>query len=179
MTEVLAALLTPTIALAVAWISFQQWRTARSKLTLDLFEKRYAVYQNVQASLVLIAAHGGSKGTGAFKSMFEAWRESQFLFGPEVASRLDELLAVIIKIETAEAEMETISEDHHRQVKEKWDGVKALSLERQSIADLFKPYMLMNDKRVRTFGEWLAERNRVRLSYEDKTHKLNDCRLSQ
>ena len=171
MTEFLAALLTPTIALAVAWISFQQWRTARSKLNLDLFEKRYVVYQDVQASLVLVAAHGGSKGTGAFKKMFEAWRESQFLFGAEVASRLDELLAVIMKIETAEAEMETISEDHQRQVKDKWDGVKALSLERHSIADLFKPYMLMNDKRVGSFGEWLAERNRARLSYADEKQK--------
>jgi hypothetical protein len=42
---VLSALLTPTIALVAVYIGWQQWRTNRNKLKLDLFERRMAIYE--------------------------------------------------------------------------------------------------------------------------------------
>jgi hypothetical protein len=42
--QILTALLTPVIAVAVGYVAYQQWRTAREKLVLDLFKDRLAVY---------------------------------------------------------------------------------------------------------------------------------------
>lgn len=44
-TAYVTALLTPLLTLSVAiYIAVQQWRTARNKLKLDLFEKRFSIY---------------------------------------------------------------------------------------------------------------------------------------
>jgi ABC-type multidrug transport system fused ATPase/permease subunit len=45
----LSALLTPVVAIVGATIAYRQWRTAQNKLKLDLFEKRFAVYEAVYA----------------------------------------------------------------------------------------------------------------------------------
>ena len=47
-TQVLSALLVPTIALFACYIAWRQWRTAQNKLKLDLFEKRFAVYDTAR-----------------------------------------------------------------------------------------------------------------------------------
>ncbi|MGY2442454.1 hypothetical protein [Pseudomonas sp. SDO52101_S400] len=46
--QYLAALLTPLVAALGILIAFNQWKTARMKLKLDLFDKRVAVYETVQ-----------------------------------------------------------------------------------------------------------------------------------
>jgi hypothetical protein len=40
---------TAFIALIVAVIAFLQWATARQKVVFDLFDKRFAVYQELRA----------------------------------------------------------------------------------------------------------------------------------
>lgn len=44
-TSYITALTIPVIAIVAAIIAYRQWRTAQSKLKLDLFEKRMVVYQ--------------------------------------------------------------------------------------------------------------------------------------
>ena len=54
-TAYLTALLTPCIAIFVAYIGFQQWRLSRHKLKLDLFDRRWAIYaatNDMLASLI-------------------------------------------------------------------------------------------------------------------------------
>jgi len=58
MMDTLTALMTPTIAVAVAWVSFQQWKTARAKLNLDLFDRRYAVYRGATDALRVVTRDG-------------------------------------------------------------------------------------------------------------------------
>jgi len=174
MINTLTALLTPTIALAVAWVSFQQWRTARAKLNLDLFDKRYAVYRGATEAIGEITRHGGCKNNASFKLMMNAWSESQFLFGPEVQHFLDEMLDVIIAIQSAEHVIEDShldGDERAAQVKIKWDGVKRLSKERKRLVSVFKPYMLMDHRRIGTATEWLKEKNRLRLSHADEKQK--------
>jgi hypothetical protein len=42
-TTYLLAMLTPLIAMIVAFIAFRQWRTAQNRLKLDLFDRRLAL----------------------------------------------------------------------------------------------------------------------------------------
>jgi|PlaIllAssembly_1097288.scaffolds.fasta_scaffold283843_2 hypothetical protein len=45
--EVSKALLTPVIAIVAAYVAWQQLKTNRRKLKLDLFEKRYTVFEKI------------------------------------------------------------------------------------------------------------------------------------
>ncbi|ARO25010.1 hypothetical protein CO659_31095 [Rhizobium sp. S9] len=174
MIDTLTALLTPTIAVAVAWISFQQWKTARAKLNLDLFDRRYAVYRGATDALRAIARDGGCKDDEAFGLMLNAWSESQFLFGPDVQEHLDELLDAILTIQSAQHIIEDgqlEKDERSAQVKKKWEGVKRLSKERKHLVGVFEPYMLMDHRRIGTATEWLAERNKIRLSYADEKQR--------
>ena len=44
---ILSALLTPMIAISTSLIAYRQWRTAKNKLKLDLFDRRLAIYNAV------------------------------------------------------------------------------------------------------------------------------------
>lgn len=54
----LSGLLTPVVAAFGIWIAWNQWRTARRKLKLDLFDKRIVVYDAVQHAIGQIMVHG-------------------------------------------------------------------------------------------------------------------------
>jgi hypothetical protein len=54
----LQALLTPVVAIAVGVIAFAQWWTARNRLKLDLFDRRWAVYVAVRELLSEIVRDG-------------------------------------------------------------------------------------------------------------------------
>lgn len=42
---------TLAVGLLVAFIAYRQWAVARTKLKLDLFEKRYALYRRIEKAL--------------------------------------------------------------------------------------------------------------------------------
>jgi hypothetical protein len=86
----MANCLTVIIALIVAFISALQWITARQKVVLDLFDKRFAVYDELR---VAITPHLGRMSTVEDMVKFNrAANRAQFLFGPEVTSFLEERL---------------------------------------------------------------------------------------
>jgi hypothetical protein len=87
-TAYLSALLTPIVGLFGALIAYQQWRIARNKIKLDLYEKRFAIYE---ATLLfyqkIIACTADTIKTDDFniaqKSFIKASREAQYLFSTE------------------------------------------------------------------------------------------------
>lgn len=54
---VFQALLTPLVAVIALGIAFAQWWTARSRLKLDLFDRRWAVYQATRTMLAELVTH--------------------------------------------------------------------------------------------------------------------------
>jgi hypothetical protein len=84
----LQALATPVIALLAAVIGFGQWRTNRTKLALDLFEKRFAVFMDVRR----IASEAVQQGKLTDWGLpHEVLARGRFLFGSEVQKALDDL----------------------------------------------------------------------------------------
>ena len=47
--DVLSALLTPTIAVIATYVAYQQWRVNKTRLDLDLYDRRLAIYKAVDA----------------------------------------------------------------------------------------------------------------------------------
>lgn len=79
--------MTSVIACFLAYVAFQQWRTNRGKLKLDLYEKRFQVYSNTLSFLQCLDDLQIGKRSDEFRRVHQAFikstRESQFLFSKE------------------------------------------------------------------------------------------------
>ncbi len=89
--EILGGFLTPFIAIVAVYIAWQQWQTNALKLKLELFDRRYRIYEAVQKILRSFCA----KSTLSLEEIHEFhWSvsESEFLFGPEIPNYLKEIV---------------------------------------------------------------------------------------
>lgn len=92
-----AALVALTVGIAGAFIAWRQYATARAKLKLDLFERRYEIFMAVWTHLSFIKEHGcelmnesGPKYE-AFKEFRNNIPQSGFLFGRDIERYLSEI----------------------------------------------------------------------------------------
>jgi hypothetical protein len=81
--------LTAFIALIVAFITALQWITARQKVVLDLFDKRYAIYEEL-CEVILRSLTQPPASVEDIEKFTRATRRAEFLFGLKVTKFLDE-----------------------------------------------------------------------------------------
>jgi hypothetical protein len=138
----LAALLTPTIAIAGAYIAWQQWRTNRNKLKLDLFERRYALYD--AAAKLLGSIMGSGKATD--KATYEflvATKGAKFIAGREIARYFDdELYKKAIDLQALHSELEGLEGEERKRNIEKQRELKNWFQDQYRVLDhKFDPLM--------------------------------------
>jgi hypothetical protein len=80
--------LTALTALIAAWIAFQQFKTARHRLRLDLFERRMAVYEAAIA-LIQTAVRDGNLKTDRIFGFVRDSRQAEFLFDQPLLGYLE------------------------------------------------------------------------------------------
>ena len=90
LVRILAALLTPTIAIVTAYIAYQQYQTNWRQHRLALFEKRLAIFNKTMDSLAAILQHIQVELDQLFALLRET-RDHEFLFGPEVGDFINEV----------------------------------------------------------------------------------------
>ena len=83
-TAYLSALLTPTVAVLGSLIAYRQWRLAQNKLKLDLFDRRFSVFEAARSLIASIMTSGKAKDEEVFKFLF-ATREAKWLLDSSVA----------------------------------------------------------------------------------------------
>lgn len=88
--QLLQALLTPAIALAVAAIAFFQWRTAERKRRQDLFDKRFEYFKRAQSWYKEVMLSDRSPGYGSHEIRDFAI-EAEFLFGLDIGAHMREV----------------------------------------------------------------------------------------
>lgn len=166
--QVLQALLTPAIALGVGIIAFLQWRTAHQKVMLDLFDRRLEVYRQVWEAVGSVVRSGRGDGKSEMAIM-QAADKAMFLFGTDVSDYLKDLSETLRKLEWANRQIDDepspIAFGRRSELFRKVVGFY------EDGAQVFHPYMRMDQKRVRTPAEWFADRNRIRLSHADEKQK--------
>jgi len=173
--QMLQALLTPAIAVAVGTIAFMQWRTAHQKVNLDLFERRMAIYEGVieRISVYFNDNYDDAHATaGDGLSALEA--KARFLFGPEVANLIGKFRADIMlhakaykqacRTDLSPLEKADASAAHESA------SVKLRPFNEEMTAAVL-PYLRMDSRTVATPLEWIDKRNRIRLSYADEKQK--------
>jgi hypothetical protein len=77
--EISKALLTPVIAIFGAWLGYQQHKTSREKLKIDLFDRRYKVYFCIASCLEEVAREGNVSNDVLYK-FGVGTRDVPFLF---------------------------------------------------------------------------------------------------
>jgi len=91
------AIVALVVGFAAAVIAVQQYRVAKAKLQLDLFEERYKVFEVVHA---FCNAHAkGVVESSVWDSFVEARRKSFFLFGQDIPDFCNELVRKAVDLE--------------------------------------------------------------------------------
>lgn len=86
--DILTALLTPTIAIAIVIIAYLQWRTSEEQRKQQLFDKRYRFFKVLWN---IFCAHIESPGQAPPlrpEDLFDYTHEADFLFGKDIVSHL-------------------------------------------------------------------------------------------
>lgn len=89
--EILSAFLTPVIALIALYIAWMQHKTARNKLNLELYEKRYALYLAAKEFITKIAVSDPEVFSVAYNEFDIKTNSTKFLFKEDVSKYIDTL----------------------------------------------------------------------------------------
>lgn len=141
-------LLTPLIAIIVAWIAWQQLAANREKLKLDKYERRFKVYAALTAFVGAVTIHANMKDEDLVRFLRET-AEADFLFGDDdiIRNYLRKVRNVAHSVATANAEYRDYTQDcppgydHKQIVQTKYDALRWLADQDEEARKLFKPYM--------------------------------------
>ena len=97
---VVQGLLTLVIGGIAIWIAYQQHKTARDKLKLDLFDRRYKVYRGLMDFLGAVNADG-KPSRDAFGQFYRETDPKRFLFGDDVCDYLEEIREKAVELRQA------------------------------------------------------------------------------
>jgi hypothetical protein len=144
-TAYVSALMVPLVAVLGVAIAYRQWRTAQNKLKLDLFEKRFAVYDAARRLLATVMTSGRVSDEEMFK-FFAGTREAKWLLDAGVAHYLDkELRRQMLQLQTLNAELEglPVGPDRSANVKAQTE-IKTWMLEQYEVLDgKFSPFLTL------------------------------------
>ena len=87
---ILQALLTPTIGIIAAYVAWQQYRLARQKHDIDIFNRRMQVYKTTVAYLAK-AETTHSISEDDFYQWLRDVAEAEFLFGKEILDLVEDI----------------------------------------------------------------------------------------
>lgn len=126
-----------------AYIAWRQHITAREKLKLDLFEKRYQVFQNLEPYFSDIIRQGVVKDAGV-DILIKAIHHSKFLFGKDVQKALDDLYNKTISLEEYNDQLngEFANQDDRKKTKiNRRKLISEILQERKNLMAIFRKYM--------------------------------------
>lgn len=140
--DVALAVTPPIVAIFAAWIAYQQWRTNRDKLRLDLYQRRFQIYEAVVSFYVELLGSKEHMRSETFtqkqKEFTKAVRESRYLFddGSGIHDLLAQLNTKYYAIVGFKTEAHAIADDPPSVIKWHQDMVDSLALFDRSIGKL-------------------------------------------
>ena len=159
-TTTFQSIATLVVGLAVAFIAFQQFKVSHDKLRLDLFDRRYKVYDATRKFLTIIA----QKATFDTAELFEFYAgtsDAEFLFGSDVLEYIAQIRerAVAMRTQTKLYEHFPVSDEHSRLVQAVADAEVWLGNQLTAMKKVFTPYLGYANIKG-NFFEDLVNRNR-------------------
>lgn len=140
--EVLSAALTPLIAVVVAYIAYQQSQTNSLRLRHEMFDRRFAIYKDVQVFLSAVMREARVVET-TLPELIDARQRSRFLMGAEMEAYIDEVYGHATNAMKYQRQLEGEPGGDRRKalVKAQLDEVDWLIGQLPKLAERFGPYL--------------------------------------
>ena len=142
LAQISQAVLTPLIALAVAWIGYQQWKTNHLKLRWEMFDRRMDVFRKCN-DVIRSVNRDTSLGKTEAIEFLRYSVEVQFLFGDDVYRYVRELadkcIDLAVACDGASGNFGPAEVAEHKQ--RKVELLKWIIVQSEPLADKFRPYM--------------------------------------
>ena len=135
-----------TSALVLA-VGFLQWRTAHQKAVLDLFDKRFKIYETVKNCVDQVGTNPEDFGNERQKEFLKAKNKAYFFFGNEVNDYIERLRKDLLTVyDTTRFEATTTDRDQ---------AMSRINKFYEDGQPLFAKYMRFSQTVPSTFGSWL------------------------
>lgn len=89
--SILVSLATPVIALAVAVIAYLQWQVAHDRLRLDLFDRRYKVYEAARKFIAITTMETPNFDDSHLLEFNDRTSSAVFLFKSDIVDYLSDI----------------------------------------------------------------------------------------
>lgn len=153
--NILAAALTPTIALLGIYIAWQQMQITKTKFNYELFDKRYKIFEATKNFINLIQ-NNGSIDDRKIEIFMLKTSDSEFLFDKSVNNYLAELRIKAATMSSAQTTLKTAPEGV--------DRGRAPQVWRDLITEFMDQLTVMKEK-FRPFLAIQDNNNRIRKNY--------------
>jgi hypothetical protein len=141
-------------ALFALYIGLMQWRTAQYRLSFDLYEKRFAVYEAVKN--LINTAGSGSVIQKDLDVFYEGIRGAEFLFDGETRDFAMKIGDMAWRANLARARRDRSA--HHPQtdklIDEEEDILNFLSGQSEAIEETFRPYLDLSKAGLKGYWPW-------------------------
>lgn len=120
------------------YIAIQQYITAKKKLKLDLFDKRFLIFQNTKNYIGEVVSHVTATDEKQ-REFLVGTRGSQFVFGQEVKDYIDEVWSKSVDLKGWSLDQTTSEHPQNRAAHLNWFNDQL-----QKIDGKFKKYMQLS-----------------------------------
>lgn len=130
------------LSIAVVVVAWQQWRVAENKLRLDLFDRRYKVYDATRKFLAVIVRDATFTDSQLFE-FYGCTSDAEFLFRSEVVDYLAQIRkrALDMRLHQKEFEPLPVGAERSRHVQAHHDQLSWLSDQLTVMTSVFTPYL--------------------------------------
>jgi hypothetical protein len=128
-----------------SWIAFKQAKIATAKLNLDLYDRRFKVFEATRAFINAFLINGKFESDELVKFM-AATSEAVFLFDEEVPKYLGDLRGKVYNHRKVLAQLKGAADDKRDELADQLAATEtAMSEEFARIIKLFKPYLKLGN----------------------------------
>lgn len=139
---ILSPVATLVVGIAIAFFAYQQWSIARHKLRLDLFEKRYKVYEATARflSLIMSLANFNDDDLRAFNI---GTMDAVFLYPTHIKDYLHQIRCRAIDMRTYQRQFERlpVGEERNKLVDQNHNEARWLNEQLAKLPTVFAPFL--------------------------------------
>jgi hypothetical protein len=150
LVQVFEGLLTPMIAITVAYIAYRQWQADKLKLAMERYDRRIRIYKEV-AAFIAVTCRDFKPAISEVLQFARATAEADFLFPSQIRNYLDELRKRAIASQLVHNEYRDMTQpippgyDHQRVVNEMHEHSLWFVAQFDVALEKFRPYLNLND----------------------------------
>ena len=143
----ITAIASTIFGISAIFFAYQQWLINASKLKLDLFEKRYAVYNGVRKFLSVIVRETTFEDKDLFQ-YYSDTSDAEFLFSSEVVEFIDQVTTKALRMRTCQRKYSRlpIGERRSELVEEEGNELEWLMDQLGNLRKIFSPYLAFSKK---------------------------------